>query len=67
MAHVRLDGYEFVGIVTAEERFAGAMIMTVIVEFEQVNVALSTPHVDREYVESNLPNVEYGFISYWPK
>jgi len=40
---VRLDGDEFVGSVTAEERFAGALMMTVIVLFEHVPVAPSTP------------------------
>jgi len=63
-AHIRLSGYEFVGIVIAEERFTGAMMVTVIVQFEQVSVAPSTPLAGRVCVESNLPNVGFEFISY---
>lgn len=62
MTHVRLNDYGFAGIVTADERFTGAMMMTVDVQFERVFVASRTHLVGRGCVASNLPNAEFIFV-----
>jgi len=57
-----LDGYEFVGSVTAEKRFAGAMMVS---SFELVTVAPNTPSRGGGVLQVMLPNVKFGLYLYW--
>jgi len=58
--------YKFVGSVTVEERFAGAMMMIVTVRLNMTPL-LQAPPPSRGggVLQVMLPNAEFGLCLYW--
>ena len=60
-----LGGYKFVGSVTAEERFVGAMIVTIAVRLNISPLFRAPLSRGGGVLRVMLPNAEFGLGLYW--
>jgi len=60
-----LSGYEFVGSVTAKERFAGAIMVTITVRLNMSPFLRAPPSWVGGMLRVMLPHEDFGLCLYW--